>query len=72
MKAIIMLFAVVGITTFSSCKKDWVCGCTDQDGNKSNHEIKDEKLLDARAKCKAMDYDNTVLGIHTSQSCSLN
>jgi hypothetical protein len=71
MKTVMIMFAALSITAFSSCKKDWVCGCTDQSGNYTAHTINDEKLLDARSKCKSMNYDNTVLGIHTSQSCSI-
>lgn len=59
------------IVAVSGCKKDWVCGCTDQDGNYTAHNITNQTLMNARSKCKAMDYDQTVLGIHTSESCSL-
>jgi hypothetical protein len=52
---------------FSSCKKDWSCSCTDQSGNTTSTAINNETLLDARAKCKNMDY---TVGA-ASESCSL-
>ena len=53
--------------SFTSCKKDWSCACTDQSGNKTSTAINNETLLDARAKCKDMSSNTGV----TSESCSL-
>jgi hypothetical protein len=59
---------VVMITMgFSSCKKDWSCSCTDQNGNSVSTPINNETLLDARAKCKNMDFN--VGG--ASETCAL-
>jgi hypothetical protein len=52
---------------FSSCKKDWSCSCTDQNGNSVSVPINNETLLDARAKCKDMDSSTGA----SSESCSL-
>jgi hypothetical protein len=67
-KTILMsaMFALV-ITSFSSCKKDWSCSCTDQNGNSVSTPINNETLLNARAKCKNMDYN--VGG--ASETCAL-
>ena len=53
--------------SFTSCKKDWSCSCTDQSGNTTSTAINNETLLDARAKCKDMSYS---VGA-ASESCSL-
>jgi hypothetical protein len=69
MKKIILmsaLFALV-ITGFSSCKKDWSCSCTDQNGNSVSTPINNETLLNARAKCKDMGWS---VGT-ASESCAL-
>jgi len=59
---------LVMITTgFTSCKKDWSCSCTDQNGNTTSIAINNETLLNARAKCKNMDYS---VGV-ASESCAL-
>jgi hypothetical protein len=64
---LILLGALAGSVTLSSCKKDWVCTCNTS-GTTVNHEIDDETLLNARSKCKS--YEGTVLGVTTS--CSLD
>jgi hypothetical protein len=65
--AMVMMIAM----SFSSCKKDWSCLCTDQSGNTTSTAINDQTLLNARDKCKNMDYSNTTAGVTTSESCSL-
>jgi hypothetical protein len=67
-KTILMsaLFVLV-ISGFSSCKKDWSCSCTDQNGNSTSTAINNETLLNARAKCKNMDFN--VGG--ASETCAL-
>jgi hypothetical protein len=69
MKKILLASTLIVLITmgFSSCKKDWSCNCTDQSGNSLSYPINNETLLDARAKCKNMDFN---VGA-TSQSCSL-
>ena len=58
---------VMVTTGLTSCKKDWSCQCTDQSGNSTSFAINNETLLNARAKCKNMDYSTGA----TSESCSL-
>jgi hypothetical protein len=58
---------VMILMSFSSCKKDWSCACTDQSGNTTSTAINNETLLDARAKCKDMGYN---IGA-ASETCSL-
>jgi hypothetical protein len=71
MKKSIVILGVIALAGFSSCKKDWTCLCTDQSGNQSSTLINDETLLNARAKCKSMDYSTTIGGVTTSESCAL-
>ncbi len=52
-KTILLCFAIISITTFSSCKKDWNCQCV-TGSITTNTEIKDETLLNARSKCASM------------------
>jgi len=61
-----LIFCFVSTFTFSSCKKDWVCSCQTA-GQTTNHEIDNETLLNARAKCKS--YEGSVLGVTTT--CAL-
>ena len=70
MKFKIVCFAFFFVSVFSSCKRDFVCTCTDQSGNKVPTDIQNETLLNARAKCKSMDYSSPGLGL--SKTCSLN
>ena len=65
-KSIIFIGAVCGLSFFSSCKKDWACQCN-TNGVVTSHEIDNETLLDARAKCKS--YEGSFGGVSTT--CSL-
>jgi hypothetical protein len=71
MNKLIVAVAMLGLVILSSCQRDWNCQCTDQSGNITSHEIDNQTLLNARSKCSSMDYNTTVLGITTSESCSL-
>ena len=64
----LVVFILMG---FSSCEKDWSCSLTDQSGNTTSIAINNETILNARDKCKDMNYSNTTLGVTTSESCSL-
>jgi hypothetical protein len=66
----ILLASALMITismAFTSCKKDWSCSCTDQNGNSTSTAINNETLLNARAKCKDMSF---TIGA-ASENCSL-
>jgi hypothetical protein len=68
----VFLFGFLAGTLFlSSCKKDWVCECTNQDGDTENFTQENQTLSEARSECKGREYDNTVLGVHTSLDCAL-
>lgn len=71
LKTILFIGAVCSLSFMSSCKKDWSCQCTTSgssgNGVTTSHEIDDETLLNARAKCKS--YEGSVGGVSTS--CSL-
>ena len=71
MKKLIFILGVFALGGLSSCEKDWSCLCTNQDGNQTSTEINNQTLLNARSKCKSMDYNITAGGVTTSQSCSL-
>ena len=64
---LLMTAALIGSLTLTSCKKNWVCTCNTA-GNTTTHEIDDQTLLNAKAKCDS--YNSTVLGVTTS--CTLN
>ena len=63
--------AFILLTGFTSCKKDWSCKCADQNNNTSSTAINNQTLLDARSKCKNMDYNYTIAGTTFSKDCSL-
>ena len=69
MKKVLLMstMAVSLVMGFGSCKKDWSCSCTDQNGNSVSTPINNETLINARAKCKDMDSN---VGA-ASESCSL-
>lgn len=68
----IKLFAVAaGLIFLSSCEKDWVCQCTNQDGDITNHTQEHQTLNQARTECNGREFDQTILGVHTSNTCSL-
>ncbi len=71
MKRIILFASFAALLTLGSCRKDWVCHCTNQDGDTQNFTQEDQTLSQARSECKGRNYDNTTFGIHTSQDCSL-
>ena len=67
-KGIFAATLIILITTgFSSCKKDWSCSCTDQNGNSTSTAINNQTLINARSKCKDMGF--TVGAV--SESCTL-
>lgn len=69
MKKIFLILAVIAMVGLNSCKKDWSCQCTNQNGSTTSTAINNETLLNARAKCKDMNSSNSILG--TSETCSL-
>jgi hypothetical protein len=73
MKKILLASALVIMIMmgFTSCKKDWTCKCTDQNGNTTNTAINNETLLNATSTCKDKDYNYTVAGATVSLTCSL-
>ena len=72
MKKIIIVFGIAsGLMAMSSCQRDWVCTCTDQNGNVTNHAINNELLINARTKCRNMGYSTTVGGVTTSEDCTI-
>lgn len=71
MKRITLFAAATALLFLSSCEKDWVCKCTDQDGDTENFQQEDQTLSQARSECRGRNFDQTVFGIHTSLDCSL-
>jgi hypothetical protein len=60
-------FFILLLSAFTSCKKDWSCSCTDQNGNSTSTSINNQTLLNARSKCKDMGFN---IG-GASETCSL-
>ncbi len=71
MKKLMLFLSLACVLTLGSCRKDRVCECTDQDGDTVNFDQNDQTLNEARTKCQAREFDQTVLGIHTSLDCRL-
>ena len=71
MKKLFAIATLSSVLFLGSCKKDWVCKCTDQDGDTTNYTQDDQTLNEARTECKGRNFDQTVFGVTTSQSCSL-
>ncbi len=67
MKKIIWILGAVGVLTLASCKKDWVCQCTDNNDNNTYHDIHNATISDARNTCNSFEYNN-FLGYN---NCSL-
>lgn len=66
LKLMIICFGIYGLSTLSSCKKDWDCQCN-TNGTITNNEIDNETLLNARDKCKSEG--GSIAGVTTT--CSL-
>jgi hypothetical protein len=60
MKKLFSILTVLGIISLSSCKRDWICQCTDSNDNTTNTAINGGTFLHAEHTCKA-----------TGEKCSL-
>ena len=58
---------ILSLLSVASCRKDWSCLCTDQNGNQVSYPINNQTLISAHSKCKDMNY--SVGGV--SESCGL-
>jgi hypothetical protein len=70
MKTFILILCA-SMLSLASCKKDRVCTCTDQDGNQTKYDIRNQTLNEAKSQCNSYEYDRTILGIHTYNDCAL-
>lgn len=52
-KLLILACGFIGLTTLSSCKKDWACKCSLNGNYSTTYTIQDKTLLDARSECKS-------------------
>jgi|LakMenEpi03Aug12_release.lakeMendotaPanAssembly.Ray.scaffolds.fasta_scaffold4238223_1 hypothetical protein len=70
MKKIVLSLAVVAFAavSFTSCKKDYTCSCSDPTGDTQKIEIKDAKKADAEDACAA---SNTIWAL-VGGSCKLD
>ena len=53
-KILFIALAVISATTFSSCKKDYICKCT-VSGVEYKIDIKDSKKADAEEACASSE-----------------
>jgi len=60
MKKLFTILTVLGIISLSSCKRDWICQCTDSNANTTNTPINGGTFLHAEHECN-----------HMSGKCSL-
>jgi hypothetical protein len=67
MKTILLTVGAFALISLSSCKKDWTCQCTDNNGNNDYHDIPNATIGDARETCGDFEYNNA-LGYN---NCSL-
>ncbi len=67
MKKIFVLIGVVGALTLSSCKKDWTCQCTDNNGATNYHDVPNATISDANRTCN--DFESNSGG--TYNNCSI-
>ena len=69
MKKIAPIVAVVVLAaTFTSCKKNYSCDCTDAQGNVTKNDLGKQKKTDAKEACDAANVIYSLGG----GSCELN
>lgn len=59
MKAILSILSLAMVTGFTSCKKDWTCQCTDNNGSNVYHDIPNATIGDANRTCNDFEKDGT-------------
>ena len=67
MKRIAFIIGIAVLLSLTSCKKDWVCQCTDNTDSNSYHEVPNTTLYDANKTCNEYEFNNA-LGYN---NCSL-
>lgn len=55
MKNILLIAFVLTITVFTSCRKSYVCECTDSHGVKTTDKVWATNVLDANKNCDELD-----------------
>ena len=63
-----LALVVIMLTSLTSCKKDWACYCSNQEGNITTSEIRDETFAQASNNCIRMGYSSGP----DSQRCALH
>lgn len=69
MKTMALILGLAGLMSLASCKKEWVCQCTDNNNNNTYHDVPNATLNDANRTCNEFEYNNQVLG--TYNNCSI-
>jgi hypothetical protein len=70
MKKVLVVVAVAGLFSFSSCKKDFTCTCTGgTGGNPAALTIADAKKADAETACST--YQTAQQLIYAGTKCSI-
>lgn len=67
MKAILTILSFALVTGLPSCKKDWTCQCTDNNGANVYHDIPNATIGDANRTCNDFEKD----GVVTYSNCSV-
>jgi len=67
MKKLLLMAAVAGLFTVTSCKKDYTCNCT-VGSTTTPTTIENVSKADAEAACDALDAINQIVG----GSCALD
>ena len=71
MKKLMLALTVMGILGLTSCKQNWTCQCTNQNGALTNTAINGGTFYHAKHTCNAMNSSSTVAGVKQSENCSL-
>ena len=58
MKKLLVFTAFAALLSFTSCKKDWVCECSDNNMVKTYHSIEKATIHDADKTCNNWEYSN--------------
>jgi hypothetical protein len=67
MKAILTILSFALVTGLASCKKDWTCQCTDNNGDNVYHDVPNATIGDANRTCIDFEKD----GVGSYSNCSV-
>lgn len=60
MKRLAFIIGAACLLSLASCKKSWVCQCTDNNGATAYHDVPNATLNDANRTCNGYEYNNAL------------